>query len=120
MTTRAFELVRKEIEKAAGAHGPLPVADPARCAAILMEECGEVAKEVLEMSHPEAVMRSKHRDRLIEELAQVAAVCVVWIQVIDDRKGVGDEEADIDSAGGAIRKRGERGHRFVFGKYAAR
>ena len=62
-----------------------PVADPSRKLAILTEEVGEVAKEVLHLD-------SKHhnqkqvRANLRAELIQVAAVAVGWLQSLEPDK----------------------------------
>lgn len=47
--------------------------------AILGEEFGEVAKEVFEEDH---LLRSR-RSELREELVQVAAVAIAWIEALD-------------------------------------
>ena len=53
--------------------------------AIIMEELGEAAQEVLTQQF--GVMGKGHGD-LREELVQVAAVAVAWIEAIDRRNAV--------------------------------
>jgi hypothetical protein len=60
-----------------GEYGGLGNMRPGERLSILAEEVGEVAKEVNELSEPGA------QQRLREELVQVAAVAVAWIQVLD-------------------------------------
>lgn len=50
--------------------------------AVLMEEVGEVAKELQE---------GADTSRLIEELTQVAAVAVRWIEQLDKAEGLRDD-----------------------------
>lgn len=81
--TRIFALIDAERDRQgvrwAGAHewgvGDCSSADVADVvkAAVLAEECGEVARAVLDRSPTEA---------LVEELTQVAAVAVAWMEAL--------------------------------------
>ena len=53
--------------------------DPTRWSAILSEECGEVAMAALRLEDVGTVMS---RTELREELVQVAAVAVAWIEAL--------------------------------------
>lgn len=59
--------------------------DDPRWLAILTEELGEVAREVVEEL---AIPRSRGY-QIREELVQVAAVAVAWLEAIDRRQGGG-------------------------------
>jgi hypothetical protein len=55
--------------------------------AVLMEEVGEAAHEVNEMHlHRDSMARQATRLRLRDELIQVAAVAVAWIEALDKRE----------------------------------
>lgn len=55
------------------------VLDAAERLAVLMEEVGEVAREVLAVNRPQHIR---------DELIQVAACAVAWIEAIDAEDGV--------------------------------
>lgn len=50
--------------------------------AVLVEEVGEVARELCEARNMRA-FGSEHRAKLREELVQVAAVCVAWCEALE-------------------------------------
>ena len=58
--------------------------------AILTEECGEVARECLEQVYTPFVRSTD----LKQELIQVAAVAVAWLEAIHEREGY-DDETDL-------------------------
>lgn len=72
--------VRRAIEFAVAKHGLL-TRDYGRAAVILTEEVGEVAREVLMMTHRHAtpVQFENRRIGAISELSQVAAVAIMMI-----------------------------------------
>jgi hypothetical protein len=54
---------------------------------VLAEEYGEACKEALGVRFsPDAVRRGDHEFALREELLQVAAVAVAWVEAIDRRR----------------------------------
>lgn len=57
------------------------IADELSCLAILTEEVGEVAKEVVELTlGPLVESPAKKRELLRAELVQVAAVSLAWME----------------------------------------
>lgn len=65
--------------------------------AVLMEEVGEVAREVTEAigkTLGEQTVEASARKRIREELVQVAAVCVAWIEGLANE----DREAEAEAA----------------------
>ena len=96
-----------EIHRATAVHGKFPV-DNVRAHLLLSEEVGEVARAVAEVTRLPRLgeKRPSHLNNLREELVQVVAVCSMWITNLDlERRR--DEQANINSAGGAVGKRGE-------------
>ena len=87
--TGAFDLIRLERDRQAGlwgrehrwGHGDCSsedVPDPVK-AAVLMEECGEVARAML----------NEDRDGLRRELIEVAAVAVAWWEALSQVSRLG-------------------------------
>ena len=77
---RIFELIRAERAAQDAKWGDQSGNSPERWGCILTEEAGEAAKEVLE----------EDVDALREELVQVAAVAVAWLEVLE-RDGLSEE-----------------------------
>ena len=77
----AIDSMMDEVDRAEHTHGSLPIHDLPRVAAILTEECGEVAKATLELTRnpPEAT-----KDHLIAEYVQVAAVAIRAVVALEN------------------------------------
>lgn len=69
--------VRNAIEEAQLKHGPL-TRDPERAVVILLEEVGELAREILESTRPRNTPLSRElaRQQAVKEAAQVAATAI--------------------------------------------
>lgn len=84
LSTDVLDRVENEIRSAREKHGKHTVdhEGPDRAVAILTEEVGEVAKEALEMTVTDNSRHTQrvHRARLKKELAQVAAVAIMWLE----------------------------------------
>ena len=95
-----FEDVSEEGQRAREKFGEQSDSSDERWLAILMEECGEAATEVLRVGNPEldALLRRSIRTgislddddldarvRLRKEIVQVAAVAMRWVQSLDSR-----------------------------------
>jgi hypothetical protein len=83
--------IRAQREKAHAVHGPtsmeaLAITDPARLA-VLVEELGEVARELNDARHhtssPSSAVPGANLDRLRSELVQLAATAAAWADNID-------------------------------------
>lgn len=75
LRTSSVELLRNEMRRQRDKRG-LQAHDNPYWATILMEEVGEVAKAVLDQSPP---------GDLHDELIQVAAVCISWLQAHEEK-----------------------------------
>ncbi len=73
-----FGEVVYEMKRASAIHRPLPIHDPVRCAALLAEECGEVAAQALALTRPGASVVSL-RAALRAEVLQVTALGMKWL-----------------------------------------
>lgn len=56
---------------------------PIEWCAILMEECGEVSREALEMHFKKYYKNTGQEDRYIKELIQVAAVALAMLECLE-------------------------------------
>jgi hypothetical protein len=87
--SKIFTAIRAERHRQEQLHAPCtcasPLIEPAHKLAVLTEEVGEVAKEVLDLTNferetedPEAKLRT--------ELIQVSAVCVAWLESLEPQE----------------------------------
>ena len=79
---------RERQEKKFGVDQYLDISD-SDCLAVLIEEVGEVARELNEILLGNSSTEAYHR-RLRKELLQTAAVAVAWIEALDEGKGSKD------------------------------
>lgn len=83
-----FLEIRNERDRQERRHGPRTMAnprmDPFEALAILAEEFGELAKEVVDLKNGAGLLLEAER-RLRSELVQVAACAVAWLEGLEDR-----------------------------------